>query len=88
MNGLYVSKNQSNLHITEYMHWKRGHNRNILEKILSTMKVSEISITTTIAVSGLVVSLVACVAQGADITITTSIASGLTGYIGGRTQGK
>lgn len=61
---------------------------NILEKIFNNVSVSEVSVATTIAVSGLVIALICCVVNNADTTITTAIASGLTGYIGGRTQSK
>lgn len=57
---------------------------NILEKILGTIKVGDISVATTIAVTGLVIALVTSIVNGASDTIITSIASGLTGYIGGR----
>lgn len=60
---------------------------NLIEKFLGTLKVSEISVATNIAVTGLAIALIISVYQGNDSTTSNTIAGGLMGYIGGRTLG-
>lgn len=60
---------------------------NIIEKILGTIRISEVSVATTIAVTCLGAALIMSVYQNNDPTTTNTIAGGLMGYIGGRTLG-
>lgn len=60
---------------------------NVIEKVLSTVKIADVSVATTIAVTCLGAALIMSVYQNNDPTTTNTIAGGLMGYIGGRTLG-